>query len=285
MVNNEENLTPLYSKFDELAGLLGMRLDRIIEAVSREKLPDYSEPVMLSNQTTTVQVFDYPYNYLLVSSQLANAMGSQNLLTIDMPGFSYTQAIYEGWNRINVRGSTAKFSIAGLSQGYPAVWIQSNDLFGGAGNVTTISGNSSGKPLIAELTGSLAPLTAAPPTLLLTVPYSDFTASSDYFFTLSGVLHRNARARSFVIYNSMNEALTGTGFDLEDSAIKVGAPSGFASLVNYASQGSTVTYTSTDNKNNLGYLGAAVDSIRGFFGMGATAPTSGNVYLYVTEVF
>lgn len=281
MVNNEENLTPLYSKFDELAGLLGTRLDRIIEAVSREKLPDYSEPVMLSNQTTTVQVFDYPYNYLLVSSQLANAMGSQNLLTIDMPGFSYTQAIYEGWNRINVRGSTAKFSIAGLSQGYPAVWIQSNDLFGGAGNVTTISGNSSGKPLIAELTGSLAPRQVVGPTLIATVPYSDFTtASSTLPVNVKNVLNPGATSRTIWTTNGLNEPLTSLQINVVDSAV-IGV-NGQVTQSTLTAPG--VNEVDVTNDRNHPNLANNADSIVILLGMGATLPTSGSVYIRVTEV-
>lgn len=122
-----EEKTEENSQLTAEMGRLGERLDKIIGKLFEESLPDYTEGLTLGSVPTTVKVYSgYAYNYLLISSE----MGS-GAVTVETPGFSYSQNVYAGWNRINVKGSTVKFSVA--SGGGSASWVQSNNVYGGSG--------------------------------------------------------------------------------------------------------------------------------------------------------
>ena len=132
------------------------------------------------------------------------------------------------------------------------------------------------------LTGSLAPLTAAAPKLIGTVPYTSFTASGTIYPSFKSVLSRNARRRTFYLYNSLNESLSSAGYIPQDSAL---APAGVS--VAHSEAASVIPAASQiviDTSEQLPLLAAHVDSMALSLGMGATLPTSGAVYLYVTEV-
>ena len=135
---------------------------------------------------------------------------------------------------------------------------------------------------IAQLTGSLAPLTAAAPKLIGTVPYTSFTASGTIYPSFKSVLSRNARRRTFYLYNTLNESLSSAGYIPQDSAL---APAGVS--VAHSEAASVIPAASQiviDTSEQLPLLAAHVDSMALSLGMGATLPTSGAVYLYVTEV-
>ena len=140
-------------------------------------------------------------------------------------------------------------------------------------------GGSTASPLYAELTGSLAELTADAPKLLGTFPYSDFSASGSYGMVVAG-LSRNARERTFTIYNDLNESLTSLEVYPYDSTTPSTPHNTEVTLVTPLTGQSTVA-----NSQAYSNLAAAVDSMNFVGGMGATAPTSGNIYIYVTEVF
>lgn len=139
-------------------------------------------------------------------------------------------------------------------------------------------------------TGSLAPLTAAAPTLIATIPYSDITVASGITrVNVTGILHRNARSRAFTVIQGLNVALTSFQMQLFDSSIQgttgVGdwwGDSGSAqtSGMQPSSMGMVTSTDSTD-----GAIGAAVDSVSFLIGMGATLPGSGNLKIYATEQF
>lgn len=132
------------------------------------------------------------------------------------------------------------------------------------------------------LTGSLAPLTAAAPKLIGTVPYTSFTASGTIYPSFKSVLSRNARRRTFYLYNTLNESLASAGYIPQDSAL---APAGVS--VAHSEAASVIPAASqivVDTSEQLPLLAAHVDSMALSLGMGATLPTSGAVYLYVTEV-
>ena len=132
------------------------------------------------------------------------------------------------------------------------------------------------------LTGSLAPLTAAAPKLIGTVPYTSFTASGSIYPSFRSVLSRNARRRTFYLYNALNESLASAGYIPQDSAL---APAGVS--VTHSEAASVTPVASQiviDTSEQLPLLAAHVDSMAMYLGMGATLPTSGAVYLYVTEV-
>ena len=147
--------------------------------------------------------------------------------------------------------------------------------------VGTSRSNPNNSSLLVQLTGSLAPLTAAAPTLLATYPYTVFAASTTYYPTvLMGVLHRNARARTFLTDNGLNQPLTTLRYGMRDSQV-VDTSQTTVSAVQ-APPASTV---SVDPSSAVPQLAANVDSLALSVGMGATAPTSGQVKLYVVEAF
>lgn len=112
----------------DMMGSLGEKLDRIIGEASQKALPDYAAGIVLNETPQPVNLHaGYKFNYLLVSSEAASAMGSSNVLTVNIPGMTYTQPIYEGLNPLNIKGSSAKLSVAGLSGYYPAEFVQTNE--------------------------------------------------------------------------------------------------------------------------------------------------------------
>ena len=135
-----------WPELSAMLGELGSKLDRLIDAGMENALPDYADGIVLSATAQTVQLHEgYRYNYLVVSSDAATAMGSSNTLTIDTPGIKYTQPIYEGINPLNIKGSSAKLSVSGLSGQYVAQFVETNEspLVMSAG--------------VVKLTGSLVP--------------------------------------------------------------------------------------------------------------------------------
>ncbi len=143
------------------------------------------------------------------------------------------------------------------------------------------------------LTGNNVPLVAAAPTLVATVPYTSFTtASASIYPYFPQTLSRNARARTFSLVNELNEALTTGSIALCDSTYM-----GTGSTPTYSVGGDTVALgaaasdqsyiksSEETSSGNAGMLAAHVDSFQLILGMGATLPTSGNVKLYMTEVF
>ena len=154
-------------------------------------------------------------------------------------------------------------------------------------------GGSTTSPVYASLTGSLAELTAASPTLVGTFSYTEFTASATLTKSLSGILHRNARARTVQVTNGLNVALTSLYYEPYDSAV-VSAPTA-SDLSNYitASFNPGAGVTEVDTSEGMGYsslqgqglLAAHVDSLQVNMAIGATAPTSGSVTVHVTELF
>jgi len=141
--------------------------------------------------------------------------------------------------------------------------------------------------------GSLStPWTGAPgvPRLLVTVPYSQFTqASTSIYPYVVGSLNRHARARTFVMVNSLNEPLTNALYALYDSATQSGNPSGMIENVSESqalySGNQWVAASESASSGNHGLLAAKVDSVQIGLGMGSTLPTSGNVYVYVAEEY
>ena len=141
-------------------------------------------------------------------------------------------------------------------------------------------------PGIRQLaTGGLG---AGKPVLVATFPYSAFSASTTYYPYIAGKFSRLAVARTFILYNTMNEAVgTTVGFYPYDSSI-VQSPSniagGFTWTATIAATSGVLTLSSQlASAGNAGLLTAAVDSFQLSLPMGATAPTSGDLYVYVVE--
>ncbi|WP_020374119.1 hypothetical protein [Sulfobacillus thermosulfidooxidans] len=126
--------------------------------------------------------------------------------------------------------------------------------------------------------------TANAPTNIGSAPYTNFAANSTYDLIVVGALHREARERSFVITNTLNEAITSVTFWLFDSTLDT--YSNTAGGMNYVDSGGIASngygqYTS----EQAGILAAHFDSVIVTLGMGSTAPTSGEVVVSVVEYF
>jgi hypothetical protein len=139
-----------------------------------------------------------------------------------------------------------------------------------------------------SLSGSLAPLTAAAPTLIATIPYSDFTASTTLYFPISGVLHRNTRRRTFFSYNTMDKPLSAAQYGVVlDSTIGLPSLGG----TNFSGASSVQTFSGFNsgygevNSDQITGLNAQGDSIVFALPMGATAPTTGSLKIWLVEEF
>ena len=130
------------------------------------------------------------------------------------------------------------------------------------------------------LTGNLVPLTVVGPTLLATLPYTDFTASAIQYVNFIGKLSRNARSRTITVINDLNVAFSSLAYRLYDSAATPVLPTG--SQVNALFIPGAGTQ-SVDTSLNVPQLGAQADSIYLVIGIGSTAAASGDVYVYLTE--
>ncbi|MHB1681600.1 MAG: hypothetical protein ACYCYO_02050 [Bacilli bacterium] len=148
---------------------------------------------------------------------------------------------------------------------------------------TDVSGNPQ-----TSLTGTVPPLDSITPKLLATIPYSQFTAvsSSIYPYWVS-VLTRSARARTFMVYNTMNQPLTGNSLEFYDSILGIGGQPGIAQSAVFTAAGSNALSTVTSESasaSSQGLVASHVDSLQATLGIGATLPTSGNVQIWVSEL-
>lgn len=149
--------------------------------------------------------------------------------------------------------------------------------------------DSSGNPQVS-LTGSSPPLTAAAPRLIKTIPYTDFAANTTAFTNLgAGVFSRNARRRTLIVYNTLNEPIAASAITWApfDSSIAITGSNNQAISYTLASSGITagnqMIFVDSPASSDLSFVGGAFDTANVGLPMGATAPTSGNVYVYVTE--
>lgn len=120
--------------------------------------------------------------------------------------------------------------------------------------------------------------------LIGTFGYADFTASGTYSAVMTAVLHRNAKARSFVIANSLNEALTSQTFWLFDSSLDTLANAGSGQSLSDANGTASQAYAQYTSEA-AGILAFHGDSVMIQLTMGSTAPTSGDVKIYVNEFY
>ena len=155
----------------------------------------------------------------------------------------------------------------------------------------TVKGQAQAIPASGQqvsLTGNMPPLDPVTPRLLATIPYTDFTtaSSSIYPYYLSS-LTRSARQRTFMIYNTMNQPLTSNALAFYDSVLGITGQPGIAQTAVFTAAGSNAVSTVTSESasaSSQGLVASHVDSFQAVLGIGATLPTSGNVYIYVSEL-
>lgn len=131
-------------------------------------------------------------------------------------------------------------------------------------------------------------LKADQPRLIATIPYSSFTASTTLNYKIDSSLNRNARHRTFTIVNQTNQPFSASqpGIFMYDSTVV--SPSSIPIGVNSQTFGNNSMSAggwAIGTSEQYGYLGAHADSLFASIPMGATVPTSGNVLVYVTELF
>ena len=115
--------------FLEVMGALGEKLDRIIANATEKTLPDNVQGIAISDTAATVVLHEgYRYNYLVIGTDAGKAMGPVGTLTIATPAISYAVPVSQGINVLNVKGSSAKLSIAGLTGSYACQFVETNDL-------------------------------------------------------------------------------------------------------------------------------------------------------------
>lgn len=121
------------------------------------------------------------------------------------------------------------------------------------------------------------------PTLIDTVPYGAFTASTTTYKQYNAVLNRGAKKRSFIVTNTLNQPTTTCTITPYESTTRqgTGGIGGDACAVGVLSTSATYGNSSDAHQS----LSMNVDSFQVSIGMGSTVPISGNVYIYVTEVF
>ncbi|POB11425.1 hypothetical protein [Sulfobacillus sp. hq2] len=127
---------------------------------------------------------------------------------------------------------------------------------------------------------------ASPPKQIGSASYTDLTASSTYQLVMVGVLNRSARARSFIVENSTNEAFESVTFIPFDSTYD--ALNNTAGGQSYEDSGGIAAsgygqYTS--EMTDAQVLAAHFDSLIVEVAIGATAPTSGDLTVAVVELF
>lgn len=133
---------------------------------------------------------------------------------------------------------------------------------------------------VVSLSGSNAPLAATAPKLIATVNFSQLTASSTLNIAFPSVLNRNARQRTFIFYNSLNQPTSAAVNAIPyDSTIGFIAIGGDSTTIGTLGSPARVSIVSESHPS----LAAHVDSIWMSIPMGATAPTSGSLQVYVVE--
>lgn len=131
-------------------------------------------------------------------------------------------------------------------------------------------------------TGNQAPSSSAPPSKVAQASYSSFAASKTYSFTLKSVLSREAISRVIIVVNNLNEPISQLVYVPWDSGVSASGTgaANFADAQNYP----TANSYEIDTSASLPLIGAPVDSITVNVSMGTTAPTTGNVEIYIGEV-
>jgi hypothetical protein len=116
------------------------------------------------------------------------------------------------------------------------------------------------------------------PVLIESIPFSSFVVSSTLNKSYLYKLNRNAKRRTFIFANYMDQQITNASITLFDST-NTGNKGGDA-----ITKSMGVNWVSTFNGETNPQLMGQVDSISLSLPMGATAPLSGNLIFYVVEV-
>lgn len=256
---------------------MGSALAKLIRAAEARNVPPLLEAVSLQVTPQRINRRGYTFAYLLVSEETLKALGT-SLITLQMGTFVAQVQAGVGLVQLPLV-EDGYISVPGLTGSWDALVYLTNEQ---APSVTPL-GSTTTSPLITELTGSLAPLVAGVPALLITTPYTSLPANSDNGFVIRQALHRNIRNRTFFVVNNLNIDLTSVKYYLFDSTINGGDD--YITTAIGSSGAPPSGDITVDTSEAIPGLSAHADSILIEYGVGSTAPISGYVYLYVTEVF
>jgi hypothetical protein len=124
------------------------------------------------------------------------------------------------------------------------------------------------------------------PRQIASIPYSQLPANTTGYFSEPHVLSRHARARTLIVTNSTTVGISSLSAGPYDSAIATSPPvSVMVNLVAPIPGAETIATSEEASSNSSGLLAAHVDSVLIAIGIGSTAPSSGAVTTYVTELF
>ena len=205
----ETNLEALKEHFANL----GEKLDRIIGHVGYRQLPDYVEDITLSSQYQgPVKLRGYRYLYLLVSADAVTAMGSSNLMTLDIGGgVRYHQQLKPGWNVIDAPREF-RYRVNGLSGAPPALLLHSNDLKAMDGVVSY-----SGGGVVTQI------LTPTPAPLAASATYTSGNLSMGSYEKIVGSVYAGQTGTLYI-----NQSYDGTNWDVQSSiTVSASTPTGF----------------------------------------------------------
>lgn len=142
-----------------------------------------------------------------------------------------------------------------------------------------------------KLTNEPEPKVQPEPKLLVTIPFTEFTAGGSYTAYFDETLKRDIRKRTFILFNKMDQGLAEERvnfYDTKVSANRRTAGMNYATRVNVANNNAMQILDSGDsnlfNGPDSNYLNAPVNSFSMFFKMGTTAPIKGELQVWLTEV-
>lgn len=236
-------------------------------AMQREEAnrPAQREVITLSGSGYPYSANGYRYNGLYVA-------GGETV-TVEYRGFQYSQVLQAGWNQLNLPDGC---TVSTASTPFMVELVRDNVQY--SQSVET-----------ASLIGTTPPLDTITPRMIATVHYSDFTvASANIVPYYPQVLTRNARERTIMVYNTMDVGLTTSNFAFYDSVLGIEGTPSISETGNLGfppGSGSVSIGTSEESAtNSQGIFASHVDSFQAILGVGSTLPTSGNVYIWVSEL-
>ena len=269
-VDSQEYTRALLDQLSEQNNLWKLTLGYLAER-------EVGNPLVIPSILTENRAYSAPQASIVAIRVVTNQTSGVSITangSIYIPvGLSYTQV---------PTGQLNQISVGGLNDGNK-VWVQYLD-------ERAAAMSAAGDGNVVQLTGSLAPLTAGPFTLVYSSSYSNFSASTTSYAFLDSSFIRHARSRTILIRNTMNIALAAApSVYMSDSSIPGGqsinyVDGGGDSIVFPVAPSSGNAWTWVAGRQGEG-VGVPMDSAFISMSIGSVAPTSGTLYIYKEETF
>lgn len=269
-------------------------------------------PVMSGDQFILLRdplaanISGFPLGAVVTMQNAASATGQGTALPVSGDGValiavSGTFSATITWQGVGPDGNTYTVEAQARNGGTVATTATTTGLFevnarglsSVYANITTYASGSvtvkgTAQPLGAatqqlSLAGSTPPHTVGAPTLLTTIPYTVLAANTTYYTDLSQVFTRTASARTFGIVSTIGVAWTPQmePYDSTWGSAYGGSGDIFSGSALPAQGTVEITFDSGPHP----VLAAKADSTNFAVEVGSTAPTGGNIKLYVIEFF